>query len=309
VDLDLGCVSSFLVLVEERHYGRAATRLHLTTSALTKRMQRLERQVGTSLVARTSTGELALTAGGRRFAERAGPLLQAAEAARRAAVAEPTPRRSRLTLGLPAGPIEFLRQVDLGGVARQVRSTYPKLRIQCRSVPFPKLTSCLLDGEVDLLWTAAAVRHPSVTSLPLPVSVRRMGLVSYSHELAEATAIHVGGFVELPMLFNPAIPEEWMSVFYLGDVRPRREARLVEAPAADVAGMIQMAARGQQVVVAPEMFADLVRPHLRPLALTGAPELVFHLAHRRTERVGPVAALVAALLALPRQRLTSSGSR
>jgi DNA-binding transcriptional LysR family regulator len=46
MDLDLSCVASFLVLLDERHYGRAAAKLNLTSSALSKRIQRLERQVG-----------------------------------------------------------------------------------------------------------------------------------------------------------------------------------------------------------------------------------------------------------------------
>ena len=52
MDLDLTCVHSWLVLVQEQHFGRAAPRLNLTPSALTKRIQRLERQVGVPLVVR-----------------------------------------------------------------------------------------------------------------------------------------------------------------------------------------------------------------------------------------------------------------
>lgn len=310
MDLDLGCVSGFWVLLDERHYGRAAARLHLTTSALTKRIQRLERQVGADLLVRTPTGELTLTPAGRRFAAHAGPLLEAAETARRAATAEPVSPRSCLTLGVPSGPTSFLRQLDLPGVARKVQQAHPELRLRCRSVLFPALTSCLLHHEVDLLWTAAAVRHPALISVPLPVTVRRVGLVGYHHRLAEATEIDVAEFAELPILFNPAVPEEWMSVFYLGDVRPRRESRLVEVPAADSTELLREAVRGGQVATAPEMFAELIRPHLRPLVLRGAPETVFYLAYRRAERRGPVAALVAAVVTalqdLPPQRLTSA---
>ena len=56
MELDLGLASSFLVLAEERHYGRAAARLHLTSPALTKRIQRLERQLGVVLLQRGPAG-------------------------------------------------------------------------------------------------------------------------------------------------------------------------------------------------------------------------------------------------------------
>jgi DNA-binding transcriptional LysR family regulator len=41
MELDLLLASTFMVLVDEKHFGRAAARLHLTSSALTKRIQRL----------------------------------------------------------------------------------------------------------------------------------------------------------------------------------------------------------------------------------------------------------------------------
>ncbi|GII61016.1 hypothetical protein Skr01_11010 [Sphaerisporangium krabiense] len=89
MDLDLGLVADFLVLVQERHYGRAAVRLHLTSSALTKRVRRLERQLGVALVERDPAGVLAVTSAGRRFAAAAVPLIAQAGAARDSARAAP----------------------------------------------------------------------------------------------------------------------------------------------------------------------------------------------------------------------------
>jgi hypothetical protein len=81
MDLDLMNVHSFVVLIEERHFGRAARRLYVTPSALTKRVQRLERQVGMLLVDRTSGGIAKITPAGERLAQHAPDLLAAAAAA------------------------------------------------------------------------------------------------------------------------------------------------------------------------------------------------------------------------------------
>jgi hypothetical protein len=43
MELDLAGIVSFLALVDERHFGRAASKMNMTSSALTKRIQRLER--------------------------------------------------------------------------------------------------------------------------------------------------------------------------------------------------------------------------------------------------------------------------
>ena len=49
---DLDRLRSFVVLSEELHFTRAATRLHLTQPTLSQQIQALERQLGADLVRR-----------------------------------------------------------------------------------------------------------------------------------------------------------------------------------------------------------------------------------------------------------------
>jgi DNA-binding transcriptional LysR family regulator len=92
--LDLLLASSFVVLAEEKHFGHAAARLHLTKSALTKRVQRLERQVGAALLERGPSGVCQLTPAGRRFAA-AAPALLAHAGAVQAAGGDATTREAQ----------------------------------------------------------------------------------------------------------------------------------------------------------------------------------------------------------------------
>jgi DNA-binding transcriptional LysR family regulator len=78
VDVDLELADSFLTLVDEWHYGRAGDALHLTPSAVTKRIQRLERRVGVRPVQRGPEGFAGLTTAGIDFARTARPPLQQA---------------------------------------------------------------------------------------------------------------------------------------------------------------------------------------------------------------------------------------
>ncbi|MBO1753727.1 LysR family transcriptional regulator [Allobranchiibius sp. CTAmp26] len=75
MELNLTEVASWTVLARAGHYGRAADELHVSTSCLTKRIQRLERQLGTPLMERAPGGVLAITGPGRLFAIRAERLL------------------------------------------------------------------------------------------------------------------------------------------------------------------------------------------------------------------------------------------
>jgi DNA-binding transcriptional LysR family regulator len=72
--LDLVLARHFLVLAEERSFTGAARRLHLTQSALSKQVRRLERRLGATLVDRDCR-PLRLTADGAEVLRRSQELL------------------------------------------------------------------------------------------------------------------------------------------------------------------------------------------------------------------------------------------
>src|SRR5262245_44976021 len=77
-DLDTVLLRSFVVLADERHFGRAALRLHVSQPALSKRLRRLEEMVGGALV-RRKYRDVRLTEAGRMLLERAPALLRETE--------------------------------------------------------------------------------------------------------------------------------------------------------------------------------------------------------------------------------------
>jgi DNA-binding transcriptional LysR family regulator len=66
MDLDLRLLRSFIVLEQERHFGRAAHQLGISSPALSRQIQRLESQAGVPLLLRT-TRTVELTAAGSAF--------------------------------------------------------------------------------------------------------------------------------------------------------------------------------------------------------------------------------------------------
>ena len=101
-------LASFAVLAEQLHFGRAATRLHISQPALSKRIRSLEEKIGGPLLVRDRRG-VALTPAGAMFYKEARRIIHdletAFEAVRGASsgeLAENTTRRSpsrRGTLG------------------------------------------------------------------------------------------------------------------------------------------------------------------------------------------------------------------
>jgi DNA-binding transcriptional LysR family regulator len=282
--LDLELVSSFIALVDEWHYGRAAETLHLSASALTKRVQHLERQVGCALVERGPDGVTGLTAAGLSFATAARPLLAHARAA--ADVARAAPASDTLRVGVPAGADAFLRLLDLHAVERQLRQVFPPVRVAFLDVPFPLTSRCLPEHQVDVLFTIIPVRHRDVESFRLPLNSARIGVISAQHPLADVGELDVALFCEHPLLYNPEVPGEWMSQFWLGDIRPRREARLVATHTANNHGVRRDALAGTVAFVTLEPDRKRLPRGLQAVTLLGADPLSFYAARRKGDRSG-----------------------
>jgi DNA-binding transcriptional LysR family regulator len=79
--LDLALVQAFVAVAEEEHVGRAALRLNISSSPLSRQIRRLEEDLGTALFHRLRQ-RLRLTEDGRSFLEEARALLAHAEAVR-----------------------------------------------------------------------------------------------------------------------------------------------------------------------------------------------------------------------------------
>jgi DNA-binding transcriptional LysR family regulator len=91
-------LQSFLTLAEEGHVGRAAARLGIEQSPLSRRLQALEDSVGAKLFDRTPRG-ITLTPAGREFRAGVVPLLRQLEDSRQRALATSRGESGRLSVG------------------------------------------------------------------------------------------------------------------------------------------------------------------------------------------------------------------
>src|SRR6204780_5571993 len=121
----------FVTLAEELHFGRAAEREHIVQSALSQQVQRLERELGTRLLER-STHHVALTAAGAVFLVEARQILahveRAAEAARRTAGAGAPLRVGIIDSSYDSMP-QILHEVQArspGLIIHQVEASVPE---------------------------------------------------------------------------------------------------------------------------------------------------------------------------------------
>jgi DNA-binding transcriptional LysR family regulator len=283
MELNLAQVSAFVALAEEGHFGRAARRLYLTTPAVSKRIQGLERQLRVQLLIRDPVGGVALTSAGEQFVGAAVLLLQQATDAERAARADGAAQH--VLLGYPAGVDIVLRRFDLAGAARDMRSESPGARLSAVPVPFGDINRVLLAHRVDVMIIACPMQVPGVVSEPLPVTDARIALVPARHPLADASTVAAEEVGDYPMLFSRVAPTECMELFWLADLRPRREARLVAIEDDNALDMLHHPLNGNALMLNLSMLKpDGVPAHLTAVAISGAARIRMHAAYRAEDR-------------------------
>ena len=122
---DLNAIPIFTAVIEQGSFSRAATQLGITKSAVSKRVSRLEAELGVSLLHR-STRKLSLTDAGRRFLQHASHARSAADAAAAAASElQKTPSGLlRISLPMSFGKLHVIPRIT-GFLQR-----YPQIEIQ-----------------------------------------------------------------------------------------------------------------------------------------------------------------------------------
>jgi DNA-binding transcriptional LysR family regulator len=156
-------LEAFLTVAETRHFTRAASRLHLTQSALSQRILKLEEQLETSLLIRDPR-EVRLTPAGERLL-RYARLQRGLEEEVLKELATPT-----------AGSTEVQGTIRIGGFSSVMRSlilpklaagfkAHPQVNLDLRVAELRALEGQLRSGEVDLLLTYAPPAWDGVESV------------------------------------------------------------------------------------------------------------------------------------------------
>jgi DNA-binding transcriptional LysR family regulator len=180
----------FVAVAEELHFGRAADRLHMSQSPLSRAIRELERELGVVLFVRT-TRRVELTAAGTALLDRARRALAeldvAVDEARRAA----EPERGVVAVGY--GP--FSRSL-VARIAGAVTASRPELEVRLEEGVAPELPARVGRGEqaaAAMLATPAAARRHGVRIDALRDEPLLAALPA-SHRYAHARAIPVGAF-------------------------------------------------------------------------------------------------------------------
>ncbi len=152
-NLDLTALRSFVAVADLGGVTRAATALHLTQSAVSMQLKRLEEMMGLDLLDR-SARKIGLTAEGELLASYARKMLRVNDEA-----------WERLTTDQYEGEIVFGVPHDIvyphvPEILKQFAAEYPKVKVRLVSSYTVSLKQALEAGELDLILTTESIEGP-----------------------------------------------------------------------------------------------------------------------------------------------------
>lgn len=233
-DLELRLVRYFTVVAEQLNFGRAAAELHIAQPALSRQIQRLERQLSAPLFDRTPRGTV-LTDAGRAFLPEAQALLRAAHRATLTARAH-----------APAGNVVvgYVEDLVVTSAIRELRIRHPQATIGTRHLECHD-GRMLADGQVDVLVARAPLPHPADdVHVTLLYEEPRMLVLPADHHLAGRASVSLQDFAGgLPVYCAHGAPRS---------IYPTDAGSLAAGPVVEsFEDRLELVASGQAVAVVP----------------------------------------------------------
>ena len=176
--MDFRVLQQFLALADNLHFGRAAERSHVSASALTRSIQRLETEVGAELFERDNRS-VALTEAGRTFLDYARDALRDWAAIRHRLMAE---------AGVLRGEVRLYCSVTasysfLFDILARVRQQHPQIEIKLHTGDPEDAIGRVQTGREDIAIAARPDHLPASLAFRLIEVSPLEFIVARSHEL------------------------------------------------------------------------------------------------------------------------------
>ncbi len=201
--MNLRHLEHLLAVADTGSFSRAAGRLFITQSALSRSIQGLEEELGGPLLDRLGKRNT-LTPLGLEVVERARPILRDLEALRDSARLLQQGDLGRISVGLGSGPAALLTIPLLTTVARD----YPSLRVSVTHGPAELLVMQLRNRQCDALVVDLRRVVPAPDLQIEALAEQRAGfIVRAGHPLAGATRVSLAQVLTYPVACTPLSDE------------------------------------------------------------------------------------------------------
>jgi DNA-binding transcriptional LysR family regulator len=245
--VELRQLEYFVAVAEDRHFTRAATRLHVAQSGLSASIRSLERELGARLFVR-NTRSVELTDEGHALLTEARHTLAGVAAAKDAVAAVQGLLRGTLAVGT----LQCLGAVNLPAILARFHAAHPGVEIRLRQGGSTDLIDRVRAGDLDLAFVTAPVDGASGVTLT-PVAEEPMVLAcGPTHLLRDRDTVDLREVRDEPFVdFYPS----WVTRDLVDQAMAAvRVDRRVAFEVNDVHWLLDLVGHGLGVAVVPEAF-------------------------------------------------------
>jgi LysR family transcriptional regulator, benzoate and cis,cis-muconate-responsive activator of ben and cat genes len=245
--VDAELLQSFMAVAEELNFRRAAERLHIDQSALTRRIQKLEARIGFELFSR-STREVRLTEAGHSFhhdnLQTLAKLQEAVVRARR--VAEGQVRHLRI------GYMSFAAIEVMPRAVRAFRYAYPEVSFEITYIDTQGQKLALARNEIDVSFMIGPFAHHDFATLSVSAD-RLLAVLPKTHWLVTRPQLFLRDLAEGELILGDPVWWDFYrlvitDLFSAQGLTPRAKLQ-----ASSTLGILGLVAAGVGVSLYPEV--------------------------------------------------------
>ncbi len=261
--MELRHLRYFVAVAEEQHFSRAAERLRVSQSPLSRQVKQLEDELGVALFEPEGRG-VKLTSAGRVFLDGArATLLQAARAASDAQDA------ARGQIGVVRIAFEDGSAYSglLPDIVSAFRSLHPRIKVQLLPMASSEQWRALRDGDVEIGYCYHPPDDADIQVMDI-FRDRIAVVMPRAHPLAKKARLRVRDLKDVPFVMSPreASPQLYDDV--ISAFRARGVTLNVQQESMDDEALLTLVASGQGLTFAVESTRALFRGRtvLRPVS-------------------------------------------
>lgn len=248
MNIELRHLRYFLAVAEEKHFGRAAARLHMAQPPLSSQIKQLESELDTLLFERT-TRKVELTEAGRLLVDRARQILADLDAAEFDVAEVGRGAAGVLRVGF-SGTATYRLMPE---ILRLAQSELPNVRLQISGEMLtPQMETALLENRLDVAILRPPVQSTEIgideieqtpLAMVLPLN-HPLALDSGPHEILSIASLAGADLVSYPR--NSSVASAVWELCRQAEFRPR-----IVQEATETSTLIAMAGAGLGVALVP----------------------------------------------------------
>ena len=193
--MELRQLKYFIAVAEEKSFGNAAKRLHLSQPPLSIQIKGLEEEIGVRLLDRT-TRKVDLTDAGRAFLDKAREVLAASEEAKSVARGAELGLQGRLEVGF----VSTATLSILPPALRLFRERFGDVDLDLKELSSTEQLQALYEGIIRVGLVRMPLRAPEIELEPILEEPLVVALPT-DHPLGARDSITIEEIAELPLIF------------------------------------------------------------------------------------------------------------